>query len=237
MLSIIVPAFNEEKCLPAALEAIRAAMEPVASSEVIVVDNGSSDRTREIAGRFGAKLVDEAVHNIARVRNTGAASAVGDVLVFIDADTLVPSGLFKRIAELSADERCLGGSADLQYDPPCRQRWTRYYLSVCQSVGRALKWRQGATQFCRADTFREMAGYDESIFVGEDVEFQWRLAKLAARSGGHVKFIDDLFVTTSPRRFDQFGLIRTLFYTHPAVVFLGWRMRLLWKHWYERAIR
>jgi glycosyltransferase involved in cell wall biosynthesis len=237
MLSIVIPAYNEEKCLPATLESVRAALGNIPSAEIIVVDNESTDATREIAANFGANVVDESVHNIARVRNTGAAKARGDILIFIDADTLVPSTLFKKMIELNSDETVLGGSVDVRYEPVPTQAWMRLYMFTFQNVGRLLKWRQGAAQFCRTSVFRELGGYDETIYVGEDIEFHWRLARLARRSGGRVVFIEDATVSTSPRRFERLGLVRSLFFTHPVVVFLGWRTRFIWKYWYDKAIR
>jgi len=97
-ISVIVPAFNEERCLPATLDAIdrsAALLESCAGvrAERIVVDNGSTDRTASVARSLGARVIAESQHNIARVRNCGAAAALGNVLVFVDADTLVPEEL------------------------------------------------------------------------------------------------------------------------------------------------
>jgi len=237
MLSIVIPAYNEEKYLPAALESVRDALRDIPLAEIIVVDNESTDSTRKIAVSFGAKVVDESVHNIARVRNTGAAQAEGDILVFLDSDTRVPPALLKKITELNSDETILGGSVDVRYEPVPKQAWLRLYIFTFQSIGRLLRWRQGAAQFCRTSVFRELGGYDETIYVGEDIEFHWRLARFARRSGGRVVFIEDPAVSTSPRRFEHLGLVRSLFFTHPAVVFLGWRTRFIWKYWYDKAIR
>src|SRR4029078_12159401 len=88
-LSVIIPAFNEETCLPATLAAVGEAADGL-RCDVICVDNESTDRTREIALARGAVVVSESVHNIGRVRNTGARAARGDVLVFVDADTWIP---------------------------------------------------------------------------------------------------------------------------------------------------
>ena len=237
MLSVVIPAYNEKNYLPATLDSVRAALSDIPSSEIVVVDNESTDTTREIAVRSGANVVDEPVHNIARVRNAGAESARGRILVFVDSDTVVPSELFKRIIELLADETVIGGSVEVRYEPVPKQAWIRLYMFTFQNIGRLLKWRQGAAQFCRASAFRELGGYDETIYVGEDVEFHWRLAKLARRSGRRVVFIEDPTVSTSPRRFERLGLVRSLFFTHPAVVFLGWRTRSIWKYWYDKPIR
>src|SRR5438270_12832271 len=81
-ISVVVPAFNEERLLPGSLSSIRAAAEGFArlgwESELIVCDNNSNDRTAQIAKRAGAEVVFEPVNQIGRARNTGAARARGD---------------------------------------------------------------------------------------------------------------------------------------------------------------
>lgn len=90
--SIIVPAYNEEDCLPGTLAYLGRAMAgvPDAAGEVVVVDNASTDRTAAIASRWGARVVFEPHRQIARARNAGAAAARGGRLIFVDADTHVP---------------------------------------------------------------------------------------------------------------------------------------------------
>src|SRR3954470_10156424 len=96
-VSVIIPAYNEEQCLPETLERIGKALSIVACpSEIIVVDNDSQDRTKQVAEDFGIKAFLEREHSISKVRNTGAENSTGDVLIFIDADTLVPETLFQK---------------------------------------------------------------------------------------------------------------------------------------------
>src|SRR5947209_17655051 len=89
-ISVVVPAFNEERLLPGALSSIRAAMEGFArlgwESELTVCGNNSTDRTAEIARGAGAQVVFEPVNQIGRARNTGDAHASRDRLYFVDAD-------------------------------------------------------------------------------------------------------------------------------------------------------
>ena len=237
MISVIVPAYNEEKLLPATLAAINSALVGVAGRELIVVDNESTDKTREIAEAAGARVVTESVHNISRVRNAGAETATGDVLIFIDADTVVRQGVFEKIEDAMADPKCFGGSVAVEYEGPYTRSWMGFFVRLYIVLGKFTKMRQGALQYCRADIFRELSGYDETIYVGEDIEFHWRVDKLAKRRGGHTSFIEGPLVVTSSRRLNQMGLIRMLFFTHPITIFLAWRTRSFWKDWYERAIR
>ena len=115
-LSVVIPAYNEELYLPETLTRVTKALAVAGwPSEIVVVDNDSHDRTRAISESFGARVVSEQEHNISRVRNTGATHATGDVLIFIDADTLVPESLFKRIAGAMGDEKCFGGAVAVNW--------------------------------------------------------------------------------------------------------------------------
>ena len=237
-LSVVIPAYNEEKYITETLEAVRLALLPIPDAEIIVVDNQSTDSTREIAHAFGVKIVDEDEHNIGQVRNTGARAAAGAVLVFLDADTTVAPGVFERIIEVMADSSCVGGSVAVEYEAPRTRRiFMRWFMRLWTFLGRLTKMRQGALQFCRADIFRELGGYDTTIYVGEDIEFHWRLDKLARRRTGSTAFVEEPKVRTSSRRWEKMGLMPMLFYTHPVTIFLMWRVHWMWKAWYENALR
>ena len=127
VISVVIPAFNEELYLPATLSKLQDATSTCGCSvELIVVDNGSTDRTAAVALSFGAQVVHEPVHNIARVRNAGAAVAHGDVLAFVDADTTVPPHFLDRLADAMGDPACMGGSAHVVYTP--KSSLLRVYL-------------------------------------------------------------------------------------------------------------
>src|SRR5258705_286541 len=87
---------------------------------------------------------------------------------------------------------------------------------------------QGATQFCRRDLFFVLNGYDETLFMGEDVDFHWRLKRIAKRENGGVVFIEDPRVVSSTRRFDQWRLWRTVVWTNPLFILLFRRRKTCW---------
>ena len=234
-LSIVIPAYNEEKYLPATLSALKAAR--IEDTELIVVDNKSNDATREIAESFGAQIVDDSVHNIGRVRNTGARNSSGEVVVFLDADTIVRPGVFEKIVVEMNDPGCFGGSVAVEYERPFRRRWMTFFMWLWTWLGKLTRMRQGAIQFYRRAVFNELGGFDETIYVGEDIELHWRLDKLARERGGFTAFIEEPPVTTSSRRWEKMGLVPMLFYTHPITIFLAWRVKSFWKHWYDEPIR
>jgi glycosyltransferase involved in cell wall biosynthesis len=169
------------------------------------------------------------------VRNTGAETARGDVLVFVDADTVIPAELLWRIAALMSEPDCLGGAVDTDYRPS--KLTSKLYLRAWRVVGRLAGLAQGATQFCRRDAFAALNGYDETLFMGEDVDFYQRLKRLARRRGGRVRFIDDVRVTPSTRRFNQWSFGRTLIWTNPLVILLFRRRASAWHGWYKEVPR
>lgn len=234
-LSIIIPAYNEEDYLPATVDAINA--DKTDDAEVIVVDNASTDSTRRIAEVRGATVVSETEHNIGKVRNTGAASAKGDILVFIDADSIVRPGILEQIIEATNDPKCFGGAAAVEYEPIQNRTLISWFVKLYPILGNWMKMRGGALQYCRADVFRDLGGFDSTIYVGEDIDFGWRLDRLARERGAHTTFIKEPKVLTSSRRWNRMGFVRLMFFTHPIVVLTAWRMRLFWKDWYEDAIR
>ncbi len=239
-LSIIVPAFNEEAWLAATLDAIEDAATRLldragGSVEMIVVDNNSSDRTAAVALMQGATVIHEPVQGIARSRNAGARHANGEVLVFVDADVIVPPSLLEAIHSVLGDPACLGGAVDVDYRP--RRRFARLYLRAWRRLAELAGMAQGATQFCRASAFEEAGGYDEQAWIGEDVDFFWSLKRLARDTGRKVAFIRQPRVAPSTRRFDKWPLWRVLIWTNPLFTALLRRRKAVWTGWYAREVR
>lgn len=236
-LSVVIPAYNEELYLPETLAGVTKALAIAGCpGEIVVVDNDSHDRTRPISESFGARVISEQEHNISRVRNTGAANASGDILIFLDADTLVSALVFKRIANTMEDENCFGGAVAVNWGE-LERTWMKFYLLGGKFWTMVFNMKQGAAQFCRRSVFEKLHGYDPTIFMGEDVEFYWRLSEFAKHNGGRLNFIEDLPVTTSARRFDKMNLWKTLLLTNPMFIRFAWRRKKWWKDWYENAVR
>ena len=239
-ISVIIPAFNEASYFPGTLESIQRASEHLRSRanvavEVIVVDNNGTDETATVAEDMGATVVREPVQGIGRARNRGASVAQGDVLVFVDADVYVPTTLLDAIHEAVSDPACLGGGVDVEYQP---QRWVmRLYLRCWQQLARLTSMVQGPTQFCRRSAFERVGGYDESVWIGEDVDFFWSLKKLAKRTHQRVSVVRSPRVLPSTRRFDKPPVWRVLLHTNPLFIMLFRRRKAVWADWYERPVR
>ena len=239
-LTIIVPAFNEEAYLPSTLDSIHAAATQLRSRssvdiDTIVVDNNSRDQTAAVARDRGARVVHEPVQGIARARNAGARHAEGDVLVFIDADVTVPHDLLQEVHTAMSDPDCVGGGVDIVYQP--KRLSVRLYLRAWRVLARLTGMVQGATQFCHRRVFEQVGGYDEKVWIGEDVDFYWGLKRFARRTGRSVRFMRSPRVRPSCRRFDQWPLWRTLVWTNPLFIWLFRRWKTVWKGWYSRAVR
>ena len=239
-LTVIAPAFNEESYLAATLDSIEAAAAHLsaysdAAIETIVVDNNSEDGTAAIARAKGVTVIDEPLQGIARARNAGVRHAEGDVLVFVDADVIVPPTLLEAIHAALSDPACLGGGVDVDYRP--RRRTVRLYLRAWRLLARLTGMAQGATQFCRASVFEEVGGYDETAWIGEDVDFHWSLKRLARKTDRTVAFIRHPRVRPSARRFDKWPLWRILVWTNPLFIALFRRRKAVWRGWYTHEVR
>ena len=239
-LTVIVPAFNEADYLPATLEAIQIAAERLratssAEVETVVVDNNSTDDTGAVAGNRGAAVLHEPVQGIARARNAGARLAHGDVLVFVDADALAPPSLLEAIHEAMNDPACVGGGVDVEYQP--ERRSMRLYLCAWRLLARRMELVQGVTQFCRKDVFERVGGYNEHVWMGEDVDFYRSLKRFAGANGGTVRFIQHSRIRASSRRFDKWPLWKTLLWTNPLFIALFRRRRSFWPGWHRRPVR
>jgi glycosyltransferase involved in cell wall biosynthesis len=175
LLSFIVPAYNEEFELPRTLEAIRNAAHDH-EYEIIVADDASTDRTAEIARNAGAQLVPINRRQIAAARNAGARAANGDILFFVDADTRINSQhVIGAIDAVSGD--CSGGSARVDFGGTV-PAWSRILLKIFCAIYFEFKLGAGAFLFATKKNFDAVGGFDESLFVGEEVYFSVALHKL-----------------------------------------------------------
>lgn len=201
-LSIIVPAFNEERLISESLRQINAALVAFTrrgwATELIVCDNNSTDRTAELAQATGARVVFEPVNQIARARNTGAAAATGDWLVFVDADSHPSLELFADVAEQIESGTCLAGGSTMKLDTPLRL--PRVVAGFWNRVSRVTRWLAGSFIFCEVATFRSVGGFSHELFAGEEIEFSQRLKKQARAIGKCIIVLHRHPLLTSARK-------------------------------------
>lgn len=112
-ISVVIPAYNEEELLGSCLEALN--NQTVEPFEIIVVDNNSTDKTAEIAKKYGAKVLFEPKQGAAYARNTGYQVAKGDVLARTDADTIVPKNWIEKLQQAFEKENVAIVCGGVQY--------------------------------------------------------------------------------------------------------------------------
>jgi rSAM/selenodomain-associated transferase 2 len=212
LISVIIPALDEESALPGTIRSCRKA----GICEVVVADGGSTDRTADVA----MELADAAIsapRGRASQMNAGAAVAHGDILLFLHADTHLPPGGLDRVLETMKDPAFAGGAFRIRLSPsPGAGACTRAALRV---IGWAIGLRSRLTRsytgdqamFLRAAPFRAAGGFPE-IPLMEDVELSRRMA----REGRTVLL--PLCVRSSGRRWEAWGPAGT--------VLLMWRLRI-----------
>jgi GT2 family glycosyltransferase len=205
--SFVVPAWNEQASLPASLEALHASARTAGVEyEIIVADDASTDRTALVAKEHGAKVVGCEHRQIAATRNTGARAASGQMLVFVDADTLVGAGTVSGIAE-ALERGAVYGCGEVRWDERV-PLWFRPPLWMMSTYFRWAGLAYGAFLFVRREAFEAVGGFDERFFAGEELE----LSRLLRKQGrfGWVKQP----VVTSGRKLRTYGtrelLARTL---------------------------
>lgn len=175
MVSFIVPAYNEKFELPRTLQAIRNAAGDQ-QNEIIVVDDASADGTANVARQAGAKVVSINRRQIAAARNAGAQAARGDMLFFVDADTRINrKHVSGAIAALGTGWS--GGSARVTVSGTI-PAWSRIFLKVFCGIYFGFNLGAGAFLFTTRNNFEAVGGFDESLFVGEEVYFSLALRKL-----------------------------------------------------------
>jgi glycosyltransferase involved in cell wall biosynthesis len=175
-VSVIIPALNEEKVIGNCLEALRKMDAASVTFEVIIVDNGSTDRTAQIVNRFSSSLnlrvLEKRGVHISALRNLGASQARGEILAFLDADCLVPSNwLAQALKHLGEDSQWIVGA---RYRIPERSSWiARTWSQQRETTKRRelVSYVPSGDLILSRSNFFEIGGFDEQLETNEDYEF------------------------------------------------------------------
>lgn len=206
MLSIVIPAHDEAPVIGATLDALADAVCAVDGDvEVIVVDDASTDGTAAIARGRGARVVQVDVRHIAGARNAGAAAARGDRLLFVDADTRVDRRAVQA-AMRALDDGAVGGGTAVRFMRPLPLH-IRLAESASIVLFRLFRVTPGCFIFCTREAFDAAGGFDEGLYVAEDVAF----SRALARQGRLV--ILRTPVVTSARKLHTYSLGEKLLFT------------------------
>jgi glycosyltransferase involved in cell wall biosynthesis len=208
-LSVIVPTWNEAVYLPRLLESLR--RQTVPPDEVLVADSGSTDGTPEVARSAGAIVLAGDRRGPGEGRNRGARAATGDVLVFVDADCVLPRNLIGSVFLALSDSSVVGGATG--FVPAEGRALERALFPLANGYQRAMTlWgfphNAGYCFFFRKETFEKLGGIREDMPLNETHD-------LAMRSRALGRFVIlPLAVQTSMRRFRTYGYVRTILHEY-----------------------
>ena len=180
-VSFVIPVRNGSPHVSRCLAAIAANARTSADVEVLVVDNGSSDDSAEIARRLGARVLSLPSGRVGACRNAGAAAARGDILAFIDVDNEIGPAWLHSCA--NAFREAGVGGAGYPYHAPADATWVqRAYdgLRMRAAERRNVEWLGAGNLAVRRDVFEQIGGFDEELEACEDVELCH-----AVRRAGH----------------------------------------------------
>jgi len=206
MLSIVIPTLNEEKYLPQLLQSIQS--QEFSDYEIIVSDGGSQDRTGEIAKSSGCRLVSDSAHrHPGWQRNIGAAAALGDTLLFLDADSyLQPGFLGDVVSEFQSRDLAVAGFAIKFYpNSPLYSLFALFFNAFLRLRQYYSPSAVGAGLLAKKSAHDQAGGFDTSIILVEDYDYCVRLSRF-----GRFRILKSHRLLYSSRRLKRDGDWNTL---------------------------
>jgi len=178
MISVIIPARNEEKNLPELLESLKN-QSYKKRFEIVVVDGKSKDKTRMIAKKYGCKVIVQRKLGISNARNLGWKEAKGNVLVFLEADHRVNKNFLEEIDKTFKKKEVSTARPKII---PIKHNWIQKALAIQIELTTQ---RQKAWEFptiFRKEILKRTGGWNEEIDFAEDREFGMRLVKMGYKA-------------------------------------------------------
>ena len=205
MISIIIPAWNEEKCLPILLDCIK--RQSYRNYEIIVADADSTDKTKKIAKNFGCRMANSGGHPGVG-RNEGAKIAKGKFLLFLDADVQISRTFLEDLMnEINKNNIEVAGTFIY---PLSNKVVDRILLGIFNCWIYATQWfypnAYGGCIFCKKSVHQKINGFDEEIKLSEDMDYVKRAGKL-----GRFRILNSVKAGFSMRRYDNEGRFRVGF--------------------------
>jgi glycosyltransferase involved in cell wall biosynthesis len=229
MISFIVPAHNEGAWVGRCVSAIRNSAESLNEPhEIIVVDDASTDATAAIARQQGAQVVRVEHRQISATRNAGARQAQGDILFFVDADTLVNAPAIQSGLR-SVRAGAVGGGCVPRFEGRL-PLWWRLAEPFAEGAVRLLRFLpSGACQFCTRGAYEAVGGFNENYYAAEDMAFA-----AALKRQGRFAILPET-VITSGRKLRAHSFLSFVWLFTRLVLFgsRGVRSRRGLEYWYE----
>ena len=224
MISVIIPAYNEEKLIANCLDAL-VKQNTSRNFEVIIVNNNSTDRTAEIAKSYKDKLdikvILDSVKGRGHARYTGFKKAAGDFLLSTDADAVVPEDwIEKMISAIETNSKVVAATGPVRVTDlsPKKNSIFNYIQPLSMKIYNSTYkhyWLNGFNFGIKREAYLKSGGFNPDLNVQEDIDLSFKVNKV-----GKIIFLSDLAVTFSGRRFKN-GLIKGLL---PYLkTFFAWR--------------
>lgn len=199
----MIPARNEEKTLPVCIASIRKAAARLQDQvEIIVVLNRCTDQTEDAAKAHGCRIERDDSRNLSRIRNAGANAALGDIIVTIDADSIMSANMLQVVERNLSKPGIVGGGCIFITD---RLSPGIILSGICILPVILKDYVSGALFYCRKKDFDAIGGFNEELVSVEDIDFARRLKAHGKATGRRFKTIYNAYVITSARKFDVLG--------------------------------
>lgn len=212
-ISVIIPTLNEEKLIQQTLSQFTPELKNKYNIQLIISDGGSKDKTLERISDIADVVVTAKQgekQNIPQGRNAGAQKARGEFLYFFNADTLIKDidDFFLKTTSCFGNEDILACTCKIRVFPEEEifkdklfHSCYNSYVSALNKIGMGMG--RGECHVIRREVFGKVRGYNESMSAGEDYDLFRRISKL-----GKIKFLSELTVYESPRRYRKFGYMK-----------------------------
>lgn len=200
MISLIIPARNEEAYLAKTLQSIENQNYP--DYETIVIANGCTDNTALIAKKYADQVISIEKPGVSRARNLGAQKAQGNILVFLDADTILAPNVLQQIKNKFNQKYSAGILKVKPNIPKFRYQTMMAFKNLINDLG-IYPWTGGLI-YCRKSDF---PGFDEKLNVKENYFLIKKLKK-----HGQFQFLKKTHITTSMRRYEKWGSLKLILF-------------------------
>jgi glycosyltransferase involved in cell wall biosynthesis len=213
MLSVIIPTYMEERHIEDCLRSIKNQTFDQDKIESIVVDSNSSDRTRELAKKYADKVINIKERGVGRGRNVGAKIAKGEILLFLDADSILHERFVEKLMKFYNEKDCVCVSGSLRSSGSKTIKNRIYghfhypFFNLVMKFTALINYPLFSTICCscKKDAFEKIGGFDESVSIGEDVKFSLAMAKL-----GKCDINMSSVAYSSLRRTEKLGIVNGL---------------------------
>lgn len=179
-LSIIIPAYNEEKDISYCISSLNE--QSYKKFEIIVVDDGSTDRTFEAAGKFGVRILNQNHKGPGAARNLGARNAKGEILIFIDSDMTFEKNYLKNLIAPFKDKKIIGTTHELEIVKNTDNIWSRCWgkVRVSKEESKNVK----IFRAIRKKKFLELGGFDSMYGYADDqtLWFKYKIGPVVAEN-------------------------------------------------------